>query len=190
MELSPAGSEAVCGHDDDLFKSGTFTCKILKGLIDRRLVLFQFCVCKKGFIVIAGEFLGRYANCIRFAPHRCGLSAKTPTGKVVSEQEDVIAMLSYDGSGDPLHSYDSISHGKFPSAKELPPEESSLQAADRPESNWISKLRPAGVQPVRFVPSALRLRLLPHRGGPTGTGTPAGRSPRPLAANRSDLPTG
>lgn len=145
---------------------------------------------KKGFIAIAGEFLGRYPKCIPLASHRSRLPAKASPCKVVAKQEDVIAMLSYEGSGDPLHRQDAVSHSRLRYGKELPPEEVLSKRHIELNSNWISKLRPAGVPPVRSVLSASQLHRLPRRGGPTGTGTPAGRSPRPLAANRSDLPTG
>lgn len=79
-------------------------------MVDRRFVLLKFCIRKERIVAIAREFFGRYPDAIRFAPHGRSLAAEAHSGEVVTEQEYAIAIGSYNLSGDPFHSYDSISH--------------------------------------------------------------------------------
>ncbi len=79
-------------------------------MVDHRFVLLEFFIRKESIVAIAREFLGRYPDTIRFAPHGRGLAAEALPGEVVTEQEYAIAIGSYKLSGDPFYSYDSISH--------------------------------------------------------------------------------
>lgn len=83
------------GNYYDLIGRQTYDRQTLEGLIDRRFVLFEFCIHEEGVLAIAGEFLGWYSNDIRFTSHCRSLTAKTLPGEVVTEQEDTVAMLPY-----------------------------------------------------------------------------------------------
>ncbi len=79
-------------------------------MVNRRFVLLKFQIRKERVVSTAREFLGRYPDTIRFAPHGRSLAAEALLDKIVTEEEDAIAIGSHKLSGDPSHFHNSILH--------------------------------------------------------------------------------